>query len=228
MFSTYANRSMNDLLFNLILVFIILFSLSFILINESKKAQDRANVQSESNILITMDWDANVDMDLWLLMPDQKKVGYPCREVPPAHLDIDVTCWRSYRNPDGEDVLLKHNQEIIAIKGIEPGTYVVNTFEFSSIIKEPLDVTVSVFDVKNKKVIYTGTKTIKFGREEATFVKFDVEAHSESRHMYYSVTNVDTETQTKFVLQQPQDMGNNQQYDPRAYDYGNVDINRED
>jgi len=186
-----------DMLFNLLLAFIALFYITFIMISIAK--QENKDAKSDNNILITMRWKTDNDMDLWLKLPDERKVWYSNRDEPPAHLDVDVVAWRRYKLPDGKDYEIKNNEEIITIRDILSGEYAVNVHYFSARNvdpAEPIEVEVLVQDVKNKTIIYFGTKTITMKQPETHFVRFTIELMPGNT---YQVKNVYTDRPTYFV-----------------------------
>lgn len=208
-----------DLLFNLLLIFVCLFFLAFIQINDSEN--DDANIDNKNSIMITMRWEANNDMDLWLMLPNGKHVGYSKRDVPPAHLDVDVVAWRRFRtqednynqiySPSGNfgehdkeheivpgEYVIRKNEEIISIRNAIAGEYVVNVHYFSDrgYKNTPIRVEVLAYDVRNRRVIYAGAKYISRQREETHYVKFTVMS-TEGRE--YKITNVYTDRPTYFV-----------------------------
>lgn len=168
------NKVVIDLLFNLLLIFVSLFFLSFILIK--KESQENSDAVSKNNILITMIWETDTDVDLWLKLPDERLVYYGNRDEPPCHLDVDITAWGRYTNPGSENpVIIKRNQEIITIRNILPGEYIVNAHYFSNReCHEHFDVNILVQDVRNKAILYHGDKTLRVQGDEAHFVKFTV------------------------------------------------------
>jgi hypothetical protein len=171
-----------------------------------------------------MNWSTNNDIDLWLKLPNNSKVGYSCRDVPPAHLDVDVVAWRRYEregytptydemagdnyNEFGEyqeehvqayeEFIIKDNEEIITIRNILEGEYVVNAHYYADrgYGTEPIKVQILVQDIQNKRVLYSGHKIISNPREETHFVKFTVTDEGGGK---YSVDRVFTDRPTYFL-----------------------------
>ena len=83
----------------------------------------------KAEYLVTLTWDDNkdVDLDLWLTSPSGDVVYYGNKELPNIALDRDSLGKpsNSSKNPDGT-VAVSGNQEIIAIRAIMPGFYVVS------------------------------------------------------------------------------------------------------
>ena len=101
MWNKLSQTVVTDMLFNLLLAFIALFYITFVMVSITKKKEDQ-DTKNDNNILITMRWKTNNDIDLWLKLPDGRKVWYSNRDEPPAHLDVDVVAWRHYsRNGNG-------------------------------------------------------------------------------------------------------------------------------
>lgn len=171
MFNKRTTPTVIDLLFNLVLTFGLLFALSFVLI---KDATTDSNIQNDNNILISIRWDLNCDVDLWLLLPDGRKVFFGNRDEPPAHLDVDVVAWRYYRSSTGELRIIKNNEEIITIRSILEGEYAVNAHFYSPRGEERVTVDVLVQDAKNRNTIYSGTKELTRQQTEQHFVRFKV------------------------------------------------------
>lgn len=205
------SKTVVDLLFILLLIFVCLFFLAFVQIN--KPVEEQSNANNDNNILITMRWKTNNDMDLHLKLPDDRRVFYANRDQPPAHLDVDVVAWRRYQRegyspdmshdeyydgheggynydynqhdygeyeaehqPQEEEYIIKLNEEIITIRDVLEGEYVVNVHYFNDrgYGDQPIEVEIVVQDVKNKKMLYAGKKVINAPRSETYFVRFTV------------------------------------------------------
>lgn len=188
-------------------MFVCLFFLAFVQINDPKEKKENAN--NNNNILITMNWETNNDMDLWLKLPNGKHVGYSSRDHAPAHLDVDVVAWRRYRRDNyspsmkvesdygefGEftqeheqqegEYIIKNNEEIISIRDVMPGEYVVNVHYYSArgYQKTPINVGVLVQDVKNERIIYYDEKKITSSDIETHFVKFTIVEYGNEHYL---------------------------------------------
>lgn len=139
-----------DLLFNittkLLLVFCALFVLTALLINPKTDA----HVQPKAEYMITMSWpdkDPN-DIDLWIQDPTGNLTWY-------AHKDSGlVTLERDNRGIvnnsieyDGGMIDSPERYEVVTVRGIIPGTWVVNV-QFYEQFGDPHDVPVVVKMVK--------------------------------------------------------------------------------
>jgi len=196
MFGRVGKNVIIDLLFNLLLSFVILFILAFWMVS---KKDEEEKTKNGNNILITMRWKSDNDMDLWLRLPDGRQVGYNKRDEPPAHLDVDVVSWRKYYQQDGMEYIIEDNEEIVTIRSVLEGEYAVNVHYYScQSVKEgtPTEVEIMVQDVKNKSIVYVGKHSITDVRSETHFVKFSVVAGKKGS---YYVKKVYTDRPTYFV-----------------------------
>jgi hypothetical protein len=118
--------SFQDMLMAMIAVYAFLFLIAYALI---RPAQAKPGVQMKAEYLVSMEWpDDNFDdIDLHLLLPDQKMVDFKSREVEHAMLDHDdVGTNGVYRGADGHLARIREHKEIITLRAIVPGTYVAN------------------------------------------------------------------------------------------------------
>jgi hypothetical protein len=118
--------SFQDMLMAMIAVYAFLFLIAYALI---RPAEAKPGVQMKAEYLVSMEWpDDNLDdIDLHLLLPDQKMVDFKSREVEHAMLDHDdVGTNGVYRGPDGRLARIREHKEIITLRAIVPGTYVAN------------------------------------------------------------------------------------------------------
>jgi len=122
-----ANTAFLDLLFITVLGFASMFFLAFILMNQ--KTTQRAKITAKADYIITITWpkDSNDDVDSYLEDPLEHLVFFQRREDGLMHLDRDDLGKRNdyVMTPYGP-VTYNENQEIITIRGIIPGEYVLN------------------------------------------------------------------------------------------------------
>jgi hypothetical protein len=171
------------------------------MIAEKKKQEDLA--KNDNNILIMMSWQMDNDVDLWLQLPDGRRVGYNNRDEPPAHLDVDVVRWRRYKDDYGFETVIEHSQEIITIRDVLEGEYIVNIHYYSSQGENPqlpVEVKLLVQDVKNKKVLYAGTQLLRHVTSELHFMRFSVVKGEKPGQ--YSVRDVRDDWPAYFVKNQ--------------------------
>lgn len=180
MFSKITSSVMIDLLFNLLLTFVCLFFLSFLLVNDPSE-DDTAQISSDAQYLITMNWDEDADVDLWVKIPDGTNVYYGRRESGPVHLDLDVVGWRIFSGIGGKTTYIYQNQEILSIRGVMEGEYVVNAHYFGGHVQDAIiPVQIIVQDVMSKRIVWAGEMELNQVGHEAHAVILEIEATSGS------------------------------------------------
>jgi len=145
-----SNTAFLDLLFNVLLGFVVLFVIALLMINPITKKND-IPTKAEFMIIVEWPWDKNVDVDTWVRGPDDRDaVGFRRRENHLLHLDRDDLGNPSdSRIVNGEVVLNKSNREVVTVRGIAPGDYFINLHLYNnySSSDSPVTVTVTVADV---------------------------------------------------------------------------------
>ncbi len=118
--------SFQDMLMAMIAVYAFLFLVAYALI---KPADDKRGIEMKAEYMLTLEWpEGNLDdIDLHLLLPDQKMVNFRNREVQHALLDHDDLGTNGvYVGADGKTMRLPEHKEVITLRAIVPGTYVAN------------------------------------------------------------------------------------------------------
>lgn len=155
----HSNLSFNDLLFNVLLGFVVLFIVAFLLINPPTKKED---VPFKAEFLIIVEWPEETyhDVDTWVRDPAMRLAGFQNKETGILHLDRDDLGGSNDRvKINGKEVLIKLNREVVTIRGIVPGDYYVSIhlYRKSSLPEEndgPVPVTVTFMDVNPYQEIY--------------------------------------------------------------------------
>jgi len=182
-----------DLLFLLLVGITFLFLLAFILI---KPITEDKKIDSKAEFIVTLDWPDhhNSDIDLWIKDPLGNTVGYAMKEVGFTTLERDdIGSNRdTHTNSKGTVVYNPVNTELISIRGIIGGEWVVNvhyyasrkipdnhisgkvTPAYESIDRVPVpNVKVKVIQLNPKyKVIAEKTIILTFQGEERTMARF--------------------------------------------------------
>jgi len=172
--------AMTDLATNLLGVFICLFMLSFLMI--SKKIEEKNNkVESKAEFLISITWDknSNNDVDTYVEDPLGNLVFFRAREKGLLHLDRDDlgTSNDAIKMADGSMVIVRENREIVSIRGIIPGEYVVNVHMYSERDKaEKTKVTVKLEKI-NPALKTITIKEVELGKtgDEKTGFRFTLD-----------------------------------------------------
>ena len=173
-----------DILFNLIFVFISISIIAFILINPPIPTE---GIKHRSEFVLTLNWDeGDNDIDFWIQYPNGEIMFYHNREVGLLHLDRDDL---GHENDtvviDGKEYLNPINEEIVSIRGIVPGTYIVSTHLYRSIehkyepapLVQPITSTVKL-DKINPVIKTLFAKKVRFteNRQELHMMRFTVNA----------------------------------------------------
>lgn len=164
-----------DLLFNILLGFILLFFLAILFINPDEQS---GKIDIDAQYVVTVSWPDNSpdDIDTWIEDPDGSTVWFRNRSSNLVHLDRDD---RGVLNDtlviNGQEVQNPLNQEVAAIRGVLPGEYVVNVHYYQSETATSVPVWVKVAKVNPVyTVAYYGVTTLENEGDEKTAVRFTV------------------------------------------------------
>ena len=176
-----------DMLFNMLIAFVFCFIIALMAMNP--KALKAGDIPSKAEFIINVSWaDMNTnDIDTWVQDPAGKMVWFRAREAGLMHLDRDD---RGMANDvivlNGKQIVNPLNQEVVTIRGIEPGEFTVNAHYYESKDDKPVEVTVTVIKVNPKAdVVFYGQLTLARKGDEGTAVRFTVLPDG-------NVTNVNT------------------------------------
>jgi len=170
-----SNLSFNDLLFNVLVGFVMLFVIAFLLINPITKKSD---IPVKAEFLIVLSWpaDAADDIDLWVQRDTEKPVGFSNRENTPLHLDRDDLGRTNDKVIiDGKATTINVNRETTTIRGIVPGDYFVAVHYYSMTTIEDLPYTVTVMKVNPFRELYSITGTLTSRREIQRLPAFSID-----------------------------------------------------
>ncbi len=186
-----------DLLFNSLLAFTMLFIITILFLNPPAK---QGIIDPKAEFIITVKWDDNSpnDVDTWVQDPKGNLVWYRKPESGLLHLDRDD---RGMENDsivvDGVAVVNPLNQEVVTIRGIVPGQYIVNVQYYQ--VKVPRQANVEVRAVKvNPKleVVYYGKLTLEHKGEEKTAVRFTIDKQGKVQQVSTLFKSLVDETKT--------------------------------
>jgi len=173
-----ASTAFLDLLFNSLLGFVALFFLAFILINP--KVVSDAKVKAKAEFMITIEWaeESLDDVDAYLEDPLGNLVFFNRREDGLMHLDRDDLGARSdyIYTEDGNWIVVKDNREIITIRGIIPGEYVMNIHMYKKRDSTPTKVKVRI-EKLNPQVRNVAQRevTLMANGDEKTIARFTLD-----------------------------------------------------
>jgi len=169
-----TNVAFLDLLFNTLLCFAALFTLSFVMINPSR---ENANTESKAEFIITITWphEQDNDVDVYVEDPEGHLVSFNRREDGLMHLDRDDLGHRNdtIQTPDGP-IAYNENREIVSIRGILPGEYIVNVHMYHKNSVENCPVTIQLDKINPFKTAALKEVTLVIKEEEKTAFRFTV------------------------------------------------------
>ena len=165
-----------DMLFNMLIAFVFCFIVALLAMNP--KALKSGDIPAKAEFIINVSWpdmDPN-DIDTWVQDPAGEMVWFRAREAGLMHLDRDD---RGLSNDvvivNGKQVVNPLNQEVVTLRGIEPGEFTVNVHYYETKNGKPVEATVSVIKVNPRAdVVFYGQVQLARKGDEATAVRFTV------------------------------------------------------
>ena len=173
-----------DILFNILVGFAFLFIVAFLLIKPEAKRED---FDRKAEFIVVMEWDKERqdDIDLYVQDPSNTIVHFRNDRANFMHLDKDDLGKRNDTiMVNGVEKIVKINREVVTIRGIVPGEYIVNVHYYSDYSEHanvtrgpmsPLEVKVTVYKVNPYSEVWQGTKTFTRKGQEETFVRFTMD-----------------------------------------------------
>ena len=199
-----------DLLFNILVGFAFLFIIAFILIKPEAKKHD---FERRAEFVVVMEWDDDQpdDIDLYVQDPTGNKVSFRTPIMIFMYLDKDDLGYANdvVKNVDGTITKVNINREVVTIRGIIPGEYIINVHYYSTRQAEaalstlsgerrgdseiisaarhgqgkptgkPLTVKVELHKVNPYTILWVGEKPFDHRGQEETFVRFTVDQKGE-------------------------------------------------
>ena len=173
-----------DILFNILVGFAFLFIVAFLLIKPEAKRED---FDRKAEFIVVMEWDKERqdDIDLYVQDPSNTIVHFRNARANFMHLDKDDLGKRNDTiMVNGVEKIVMINREVVTIRGIVPGEYIVNVHYYSDYSEHanvtrgpmsPLEVKVTVYKVNPYSEVWQGTKTFTRKGQEETFVRFTMD-----------------------------------------------------
>jgi len=180
-----------DLLFNILVGFAFLFIIAFLLIKPEAKKKD---FDRNAEFVVVMEWDkeAKGDIDLYVEDPLGDKCSFRQTVANFMHLDKDDlgSINDTVVNADGTVSTVKINREVITIRGIIAGEYIINAHYYSERDYSNLDnriemgtstrkkkskevtVKIELHKVNPYTIMWVGEKNFRGKGQEETFVRF--------------------------------------------------------
>ena len=173
-----------DILFNILVGFAFLFIVAFLLIKPEAKRED---FDRKAEFIVVMEWDKERqdDIDLYVQDPSNTIVHFRNARANFMHLDKDDLGKRNDTiMVNGVEKVVKINREVVTIRGIVPGEYIVNVHFYSDYSEyanyargpmPPLNVKVTVYKVNPYSIVWQGTKPFSKKGQEETFLRFTID-----------------------------------------------------
>lgn len=169
-----------DLLFNALLGFTFLFLVAIMFMNPVAKT---GIIDPKAEYILTITWKdmSPDDIDVWVEDPDGRLLWFRNTEVGLMHLDRDDRGTNTDTiTVNGEEIVNPLNQEVVTVRGVVPGEYVVNLHYYASETRENVDVTVNLVKVNPAlKVVYYGTVQLEGEGDEKTAIRFRINKDGE-------------------------------------------------
>ena len=166
-----------DMLFNMLIAFVFCFVVALLAFNP--KARKSGDIPAKAEFIITVAWpDGNPnDVDTWVMEPSGKVLWFRQRDAGLLHLDRDD---RGAKNAtvlvNGREFSSPIRQEIVTLRGVLPGEYVVNAHYYDSKDQMPVDVSVTVVKVNPQaEIVFNGTQQLPAKGDERTLVRFTLD-----------------------------------------------------
>ena len=188
-----------DLLFNILLGFAFLFIVAFLLIKPEAKKKD-FDRRAEFVIILEWDHDAADDLDLYVQDPTNDKVSFRLPIANYMHLDKDDLgkANDTIVNADGTRSSVMINREVVTIRGIIAGEYIINTHYYSTrnydktspeygermVVsskkgQKELTVKIELHKVTPYRILWAGEKKFTHRGQEETFLRFRLDSDGE-------------------------------------------------
>lgn len=167
----YQSDPFTDLLFNALLGFTFLFLVAIMFMNPEAKS---GIIDPKAEYILTITWEDNNpdDVDVWVEDPDGRVVWFRNPEAGLLHLDRDD---RGLVNDtilvNGKELQNPLNQEVVTIRGVVKGEYIVNLHYYATETEKPVAVEVRLVKVNPAlEIVYYDTVTLeKIGTEKTAF-----------------------------------------------------------
>ena len=189
-----------DMLFNILVGFAFLFIVAFLLIKPEAKKED---FERKAEFVVVMEWDHDQpdDIDLYVEDPTNSTVHFRLPITNFMYLDKDDLGYANdiVKNVDGTITKVNINREVVTIRGIIPGEYIINAHYYSArkwtgqtlaTNMDPTDtfelrkgkstgkkltVKIELYKVDPYKIWWMGEKTFTHRAQEETFVRFIID-----------------------------------------------------
>lgn len=180
-----------DLLFNALLGFTFLFLIAIMFMNPEARS---GIIDPKAEYILTVTWKdmSPDDIDVWVEDPEGRVLWFRNPEVALMHLDRDDRgLLHDTLVVAGEEIQNPLNQEVVTIRGVVRGEYVVNLHYYATETHEPVDVNVQFMKVNPAlEVVYYGTETLEKVGDEKTALRFRIAADGQVDNISFIPKNL--------------------------------------
>jgi len=174
-----TNVAFLDLLFNTLLCFAALFVVAFVLVNP---VSDEGKVDVHADFLITISWPEDVtdDIDTYIQDPQGNVIYFGNKETSLIHLDRDDLGGNHDAVQTEFGIIeYKENREIVTIRKVMPGEYVLNLHMYSKRVPEPAMVTVQIDKMNPFSTVLLETITLERRGQEETVCRITLNSNGD-------------------------------------------------
>jgi len=180
-----SNLAFLDLLFNTLLCFVVLFAISFLLINP---VQDNKKINVKAEYLITVSWPKEMkdDIDVYVQDPLGNLIYFRKKEAGLMHLDRDDLGHKNdIISTSGGSIEYNENREVATLRGVYSGEYVINIHLYTKYSSESVPVTVDVEKLNPYKKVLIKTVEVSRPGEEKTVCRIMMDSDKNVRSISY-------------------------------------------
>ena len=173
-----------DILLNVLMGFAIM---SFVALSLIRPDMKTGKVDLKAEYLISVTWPDNNpdDIDTYVQDPAGNTIWY--RHLEAGFLSLERDDRGNYKDTlivDGKRIQNPLNQEIVTMRAIVPGEYVVNIFHYLANGVDPIPVTVRVERLNPVvQIVYNGTLTLDHRGDEKTAIRFTLDKDGVPSHL---------------------------------------------
>jgi hypothetical protein len=173
-----------DILLNVLMGFSIMVFIAFALIRPEALAGD---VDLRAEYIITVTWPDNHpdDIDTYVEDPGGNVVWYSNPEAGLLHLDRDDR--GNYRDTivvNGQRIENPLNQEVVTLRGVVAGEYVINIYHYVANGVAPVPVSIKVERVNpSVQLVYYGTIEVDHRGDEQTALRFTLDEEGNASNL---------------------------------------------
>lgn len=174
-----------DVCINLVFVFAILLKLSLLAINAETVQKNIEHIKNANLFVIKVDWSGDSKDDVDTYVSDSYKHLVYFRRLQDGFMTLERDDTGRDSNtvtlPDGRIVTSANNEEVIDIRGILEGEYIINTQMYHKNTKEPTQVTVALYKMADNQDVLVHQKVLTLSNtgEEQTAFRFTLTKNGE-------------------------------------------------